>query len=280
MTFQPDHDHENTLPLAPELPSTPEAQPLPPREPWRLRDLLFFVCFVAVAALLVLVCNIVVSVAYLILAPVAGWTTPVIELQKNVPYLLTLQTLWYALLLAYIYFLVAVYYRLPFWSGLHWQKLSGPSVLRFFLAGIVLSMVVILVPPFLPEKKAFPLEKLFSSAYSAYAIAFFAVLIAPYMEELLFRGLFFAFFEKHGGLTFAVAATALLFAGLHIPEYWGAWQSVAMILVVGVIFSMVRGLTRSVTPSYILHTAYNGTQMLLLYLQTQHFHNFPHVPHF
>ena len=97
------------------------------------------------------------------------------------------------------------------------------------------------------------------------------------MEELLFRGLLFAFFEKHGGLTFAVIATALLFAGLHIPEYWGLWDHVVMILIVGVVFSLVRGMTRSVMPSYILHLAYNGTLMLLLYFHTYYFQKFPRL---
>lgn len=280
MSFHQDPDQGNTPQAAAEFELPPEAKPRPLREPWRLRDLLFFIGFAAAALVLVIVCNVVVTIVYLAVAPMAGWTTPILQLQKNVIYLLILQLVWYALLLAGIYYLVAVYYHLPFWKGLSWQKLAGHMALCFFLGGAILSMAVIVIPPFLPEKKSFPLEKMFNSPHSAYAVALFAVLIAPFVEELLFRGLLFAFFEKHGGLTFAVAATALLFAGLHIPEYWGAWQSIAMILVVGVIFSMVRGITHSVTPSYLLHTAYNGTQMLLLYLQTQHFHKFPHAPHF
>jgi len=280
MTFQQDPDRENIPQALAEPQPALEAKPLPPRETWRLRDLLLFIGFVGVAMIIVLVCNVVVSVAYVILAPLVGWTMPIFELQKNAIYLLTMQMVWYALLLAYIYFLVAVYYRLPFWKGLKWQKLTANNALRYLLGGAVLSLAVLIAPRFLPEKKGFPLEKMFSSSGSAYAIALFAVLIAPFMEELLFRGLLFAFFEKHGGLRFAIVSTALLFAGLHIPEYWGAWQSLIMILVVGIVFSTVRGLTRSVTPSYILHVAYNGSQMLLLYVQTQHFHKFPGVPHF
>jgi membrane protease YdiL (CAAX protease family) len=279
MTFQQDPDRENIPQALAEPQPTLEAEPHPPREPWRLRDLLLFLGFIAVAFVIVLILSVAVSVAYIIFAPLVGWTTPLYSLQQNTIYLLTFQLIWYAILLAYIYFLVAVHYRLPFWKGLQWKTLTGHSLVRFFLGGAVLSMVVMLVPPFLPEKKGFPLEKMFSSPGSAYAIALFAVLIAPFMEELLFRGLLFAFFEKHGGITFAVVSTALLFAGLHIPEYWGAWQSLAMLLVVGVVFSVVRGMTRSVTPSYILHMTYNGTQMLILYFQTQHFHKFPGVPH-
>ncbi|HUZ46342.1 MAG TPA: type II CAAX endopeptidase family protein [Terriglobia bacterium] len=277
MIFEQDPESEIIAQTATEPQPPFEAKLHPPREPWRLRDLLIFILFVPVA---LVISNIAVAVGYVVLAPLVGWTTPLMKLQSNAIFLLTLQFVFYILLFAYIYFLVALFYGKPFWEGLKWQKLTGHNALRFLLGGIALSLVIMIIPPFLPEKKGFPLEKLFNSPASAYAVAAFAVLIAPFMEELLFRGLLFAFFEKHGGLTFAVVSTALLFAGLHVPEYWGAWDHVVMILIVGIIFSLVRGATRSVTPSYILHLAYNGTLMLLLYFQTQHFHKFPGVPHF
>lgn len=276
MTFQQD---EITPHLPPENMPSPTTPARPPREAWRLRDLLLFIAYAAGAFGVVLFFSLAVSVAYVILAPMVGWTTPIFRLQQNTVYLLAFQLVWYALLLAYIYFLVVFYYRLPFWQGLHWESLKGNRLLQFILGGVVLSLVVMLVPVFLPEKKSFPLEKMFSSPSSAYAIALFAVVFAPFMEELLFRGLLFAFFEKHGGLKFAVVATALLFVGLHVPEYWGAWQSLAMLLIVGFVFSLTRGKTGSVTPSYIMHMTYNGTQMLLFFFQTQHFHKFPGGPH-
>jgi len=97
------------------------------------------------------------------------------------------------------------------------------------------------------------------------------VLVAPFMEELIFRGVLFAFFENLVGLRFAVVSTALLFAGLHVPEYWGAWHHAALILLVGVVFSMARGLTGSLAPSVILHFAYNTTLMTGLFIGSQHF---------
>jgi uncharacterized protein len=97
------------------------------------------------------------------------------------------------------------------------------------------------------------------------------------MEELIFRGVLFAFFQKNGGLRFAILGTAVLFAGLHIPEYWGAWDHVVLILVVGLVLSSTRGLTDSLTPSVILHAAYNATLMGVLYLQTDQFRKLPAI---
>lgn len=272
MDFQSDTEHKETLNNLPE--ETPpvelKAKPLPER--WRLRDLLFFILFIPIA---LVAANLIVFIGYALLGPALHLTTSIPKLQTNPIFLLTLQFVFYAFLLAYIYLFIKLYYKASFTKALKWKALSAHNALRYLLGGAALSLVVMIVPPLLPEKKAFPLEKMFNSPDSAYAIAAFAVLIAPFMEELLFRGLLFAFFEKHGGLTFAIVSTAILFAGLHIPEYWGAWNHVIMILLVGLTFSIVRGMTGSVTPSFILHLAYNGTLMLLLYFQTQHFHHMP-----
>ena len=43
----------------------------------------------------------------------------------------------------------------------------------------------------------------------------------------------------------------------------------------GVCFSLVRGVTGSVTPSYVLHAAYNATLIAGLYWQTEQFRHFP-----
>jgi CAAX protease family protein len=112
---------------------------------------------------------------------------------------------------------------------------------------------------------------MFSSPLAAYAVAAFAIFIAPFMEELIFRGVLFAIFERQVNLMFAITITALLFAALHIPEYRGAWNHLLLILLVGGVFSVTRGLTRSLAPSVILHFAYNLSLIGGLYFQTQHF---------
>lgn len=271
MTFHFETEHNNESSNLAEKPAIElHARALP--EQWRIRDLLIFI---AVGFFTLVAANFLVFIGYAFLSPLLHWKVPIEGLQTNVIFLLSIQLVWYTLLLAYIYFFITWYYKASFLSALKWKGLSAHHTIRYLLGGAALSLVVMIFPPLLPERKGFPLEKLFNSPTSAYAIAAFAVVVAPFMEELLFRGLLFAFFEKHGGLTAAIVATAILFAGLHIPEYWGAWNNVVMILVVGFTFSIVRGLTDSVTPSFALHLAYNGTLMLLLFLQTQHFHRMP-----
>jgi membrane protease YdiL (CAAX protease family) len=271
MTFHFETEHSNeSSNLAEKSAVELDTRPLP--EQWRIRDLLIFI---AVGFFSLVAANFLVFIGYAFLSPLLHWKAPIQGLQTNVIFLLSIQLVWYLLLLAYIYFFIIWYYKASFLGALKWKGLSAHHTIRYLLGGTALALVVMVMPPLLPQGKSFPFEKLFNSPASAYAIAVFAVVVAPFMEELLFRGLLFAFFEKHGGLTAAIVATAILFAGLHIPEYWGAWNNVVMILVVGFAFSVVRGLTGSVTPCFVLHLAYNGSQMLLLFLQTQHFHRMP-----
>ena len=144
-------------------------------------------------------------------------------------------------------------------------------MLSLFVSGIALSFAVLGASGLLPDKKPFPLEQMFNSPGAAYTLAAFAIVVAPFMEELIFRGVLFSFFECHGGVRFAVIGTALLFGALHVPEYWGAWTHALLILGVGLIFSVTRAITGSLAPSVVLHIAYNTTLMTLLFFGTHHF---------
>jgi membrane protease YdiL (CAAX protease family) len=235
---------------------------------WGWRDLFLFV---AAAALSLVIAEMVVQSGYAALQPLAGWRARPQTLHENAFFLLVLQLAFHSLVLGYIYLLVVVNYRQPFWATLRLCKPTTRTALLSSLSGILLSLFVQLAPRVLPGREDFPMVRLFSSSQAAYALAAFAIFIAPFMEELIFRGVLFRFFENLVGVRFAVAGTAIFFAGLHVPEYWGAWNHVLLILLVGVAFSLARGLTGSLAPSVILHLAYNAGQMVALFVETNQF---------
>jgi CAAX protease family protein len=250
-------------------PPAPELFPPLAPEPWKARDLGFFLIY-SVAALLV--SNFVTFAGYAALKPLMGWRTPTQDLESNPFFLIANQSLLYGLVLGYVYVLVVVHYGLGFWRGLSWRRPTSNQVLGFALAGLALGVGIAHAPTFLPDREHFPLEELFSSPRAAYAVAVFAILVAPVIEEVIFRGVLFAFFERLYGLRLAIGLTALLFAGLHVPEYWGAWNHVLLIGVVALTLSLARGLTGSLAPSVILHLSYNLSLMVALFFTTQHFH--------
>jgi membrane protease YdiL (CAAX protease family) len=253
-------------------PAPQETLPLPPshspRDPWTFRDLLLFLGF---AILALVISNFVTLAAYAALRPIMGWPLSPEAIAQNAFFLLAAQLIFYVLIFAYVYLLVVFYYRLKFWDGIHWGRLTKQRLLRYIAVGIAVTVAVQLIPIFLPDKRRFPLERLFSSPESSYAVAAFAVVIAPFMEELIFRGVLFEVFELRVGLGFAIAATAVLFAAMHVAEYWGAWDHVFLIFLVGLAFSLTRGLTKSLAPSVVMHMTYNTCLMVGLFFSTSHF---------
>lgn len=235
---------------------------------WTLRDLLLVIAFVPAGFILA---ELVALIGYDTLKSFLGWHVPLAALPNNAFFLLTLQLVFYALFLGYLYFLISGYHRQPFLQAIRWSLPNASRAAQFVLGGLALAALIRFAPTLLPDRDTFPLEELFRSPTSAYAVATFSVLVAPPMEELIFRGVLFPIFERQAGLRAAIGATAILFAAVHIPEYWGAWNHVFFIVLVGLVFSLARGLTGSLAPSVLLHLAYNAGLMTFLYFETQHF---------
>lgn len=246
-----------------------DAQASPPR-PWTLRDLLLFIAFVPIG---LLAANFLVILGYGLLQPIMHWHFAKQQLSTNPFFLLALQTVFYGLMLAFIFFLVAVDHVQPFWPALRWRRITVWQALACLAGGTLMTVAIALLPPVLPDATQFPLESLFSSRAAAYALGAFAILVAPFMEEMIFRGVLFAIFESQVGLRFAILITAILFGGLHVPEYWGAWNHMLLIFLVGLVFSLARGRSGSLAPSVFLHVGYNATMMVALFVSTEHFRN-------
>jgi len=271
---------DETQPTTPQdVPSLAEstitpAQESPPK-PWGLRDLLLFIAFVLVG---LFAANLLVSLGYALLRPIMHWHLTKQQLSTNTFFLLALQTVFYGLMLGFIYFLVTVDHRQAFWATLRWRRINIGHALGCLAGGALMTIAIALLPPVLPDSTRFPLESLFNSRAAAYAIGVFAILVAPLVEELIFRGILFAIFESQVGLRFAILITAILFGGLHVPEYWGAWNHMFLIFLVGLVFSLARGMSGSLAPSVFLHAGYNATMMLGLFLSTEHFRNLHALP--
>ena len=247
----------------------------PPPRPWTLRDLLLFIAFVPIG---LFAANILVLLGYALIQPTMHWRLAREKLSADPFFLLALQTVFYGLMLAYIYVLVAVGHAQPFWSMLRWRRMTLGKTLGCLVGGALLTAAIALLPPLLPDASQFPLQSLFNSRAAGYAVGSFAILVAPFMEEMIFRGILFGIFESQVGLRFAILITAILFGGLHVPEYWGAWNHMFLIFLVGLVFSLARGMSGSLAPSVFLHVGYNASMMIALFLSTEHFRNLNALP--
>ena len=237
---------------------------------WKVRDLIAYLIFAPLSFLLV---QAVAWFGYGLLRSRLGLNLPAELVFRSAYVVLGLQTVFHLLQFGFIYLLLVGGYRRPFWASLGLRRPTRRVVMISLLFGAGMAVAVRFAPALLPDKDTFPLQDLFTSPGATLAIATFAVTLAPFMEELIFRGFIFAILERTCGVATAVVSSAALFALSHVPEYWGAWNHVLLVSLVGLTLSLTRARTGSLAPSIIMHTAYNLVLVTILYFETDGFQN-------
>ena len=82
-------------------------------------------------------------------------------------------------------------------------------------------------------------------------------LLAPLVEELVFRGLFYGWIESRWGSMVALVVSSLAFAGAHYEP-----AHIILVLPLGFLFGWLRRRTNSLLPSLVAHIANNGFAVL------------------
>lgn len=235
--------------------------------PWTLSDIVSFIMFVVVSFIVV---NMAAITGFLALKQYFGWSVSIDEALTQTSFVVLMQGGWETLWLVFLYFLITIKFKQAFWSAIQWNP-TPQSPALFLMAGVLLAFSAQAIFLLFPSDKELPIERLFSSPFSAYLLAGFGICVAPFVEELVFRGFFYPVFEQKWGLVPAVWLTALVFAAIHVPQLRGGWQEIAAIFFVGAAFSYCRGKTRSLLPPYLMHVAYNASLFVGLYLSTDRF---------
>jgi hypothetical protein len=185
----------------------------------------------------------------------------------------------YLITLAVMYMVVTRLYGKPFWKGVKWvwpQRASG--IARLFLLGILLALFIGFLETLLPMPSHVPFQRFFTTVGSAYIMGVLAVLLAPFMEELFFRGFLYPALRRWG-VVLAVLLTSLAFAGVHGAQYGWAWAAVLLMFIVGLVLTLARAWSGSVAPGFLIHAAYNLTLFTMLYFSTDHFRQLERLGH-
>ncbi len=192
--------------------------------------------------------------------------------------------LWYAFIFLFLYVTIAVLRGIPFWRTLGWRKIirrdGGPprSPWLYFFSGCGVSVAVFIVTAKMQPRGDIPIEELFRYKNTAILFMAMAVLIAPLVEETVFRGYLYPLFAKSFGVATGVILTGVLFGLMHGAQLGWTWGLVSVLIAVGIIFTFVRARTGSVFASFLLHLGYNSTIAAASLLGTQGFTKFP-SPH-
>ena len=220
-------------------------------------------------------------------------------------YLVTLQNQRFQLIAeAFSYFIalgVAAFtfpllWQRPFLEGLGWNQRAARPWLIF--AGIGLGFLTQASESLLPLPKHLPMDEMFKSTSLIWLLVVLGTLIAPVMEEVLFRGFLlpgiailidWIRLPRSGEAVTDLAAlelwrrsdafsrpaliassiiTSLLFALLHAPQLGYTWAAVSLLAAVSLVLCYVRIRLHSVAASTLVHACYNLSVFITLFIAT------------
>lgn len=264
-------------PISPVEQVHPEVAPLrrPPPEnpPWSLFDVLAIAVFAFGAVTIVLV-----------LAVLTAHSLPrfhnmkTVDLAQTALILVPAQTVAYLLVIAFMVQIVRLRRRYDFLTAISWNAPRGQATLVALAVGVGLALFsavfIGLLSKWMP--KSVPIEKLFRDTSSAYILSLFGVVVAPFVEELFFRGFLYPALARHIGVGGSTALTAALFAIIHQGQLAHAWVPLTWLFVVGVVLTIVRARTKSVGTCVVIHIAYNATLLVVFFISSHGFRQLDH----
>ncbi len=144
----------------------------------------------------------------------------------------------------------------------HWYRRA--IVVAVLLLPAVALVNNVLIPKLTEESFRNPqLYAIAPAGFSWSAMAIMLVMagvVAPFAEELVFRGLLFPWLRARLGVPAAVLLSALFFATLH-----GAVILIPALTVVGMAFAVLYQRCGSLWPAIVAHGAFNSIMIVLLY---------------
>jgi len=155
--------------------------------------------------------------------------------------------------------------------ALGWSSVSRTTVLAACLTGLVLGFLLLFVvlpafPPRPGHRHGPMASAITAGGWPRHAFAVLAVLVAPVVEELTFRGVLFGGLSRSWGTVPGGALVTLLFVVMHLPEVWGYVPAIAAVTVLGMVLLATRLATGSLLPAVALHAAYNAAVTLAMYV--------------
>lgn len=278
--------------VSPEAPSGPAAEQFPAPSPalpaypedlqitWSWPHFTIFVVFGFIS--LVVVQGVMAS----FLAPHVHMSSRDLEryLLSNPKFSIGSMLIWYAVLFFFLYVTLSVLRGHSFWQCLGWRKIRPrlgelpKNPLVYFIAGCGLSLFVAVVSTRMKTPENIPMEELFKYRQTALLFMAMAVLVAPLVEETLFRGYLYPLFARSFGVAPGILLTGVLFGLMHGAQLGWTWGLVAMLVFVGIVFTIVRARTGSVLASYLMHLGYNSLISFFAILGTHGFTKLPTNP--
>lgn len=156
-------------------------------------------------------------------------------------------------------------YRLGFASALKFHRYPPRLLVRIAAAAVGIYIAALLPalafpPP--PDHTNLFLEIFKAGGPTLLLLLVIAVLLAPFLEEVLFRGLLFPALRRRFQFWPAAVATSVMFTGLHFTQTGTYWPAVEGIFICGMALAWLRERTQCLWPSIAFHMGFNSTPFL------------------
>lgn len=154
----------------------------------------------------------------------------------------------------------------PFWRTLGWTWGRGFGVWMSIGLAVLLLVFGGLLTKYYGGEPTDIDQIINSSTASRFVLAFLAVVTAPLVEEIIYRGILYSALQRAIGVAWSVVAVTILFAAVHVAQYYNNISVIAAIGVLSLSLTLVRAYTKSLLPCFVIHIVFNGIQSLYIVL--------------
>lgn len=252
-------------------------EPLPIPEPAKTEvDLLDVLLVVVAMAVAFVVLGTLAATIFILTHRSHGMNPKLLEdaMSKNAFFIVPMQFVIYVAIIGFMAMLVSARHKTSLAQAVHWNVPAKGRILAFALiTGTVLALISdigeVVLHRWIPD--SLPITEYFKDRPSALLLGAFGILVAPLMEELLFRGFLYPALARWTGTAVSVIMTASAFTLLHGAQLGYSWAPLLLIFVVGLTLTIARVRTNSVATCVIVHMTYNFVLLLQTYIATHGF---------
>lgn len=162
--------------------------------------------------------------------------------------------------LAMVVLLLKYVNRIPISERLRWRGDNGVKTAVVVAAAFAIAIFNITFEVAIPPDNIaeVPIGRLLESWTALTLMAPIAILIAPFCEEIFFRGYFFGPFEKSLGGVAAIVISATVFTSVHASQLDGYYIGLAPIFLMGFSAGLIRSRSGGLRAPVIFHLTYNS----------------------
>lgn len=150
-------------------------------------------------------------------------------------------------------------HRLPSWKDI---LLAPAGVVLYFILTVLLTALAMAFLPFIDYTQVQETGFAHINGQFEYVLAFISlVVVAPFAEEVLFRGYLFGKLRRYASVWAAGLLTSLLFAVVHFQ-----WNVGLDVFALSVVLCALRVVSGSLWPSIMVHMVKNGIAFYFLFV--------------